>query len=123
MNQHGYLLELDPCNIPAYVVNGNETFNERQTLYSNIYIPSNAKLTVKNILNLLGDTTISIDNGGELIIDGGVITNANISFTIGGKLEIKHGGKLVMRTDVTFDTPIGALVEINNGEIIRSCDY
>lgn len=123
MNQHGYLEELNPVNTPVYVVNGNETFNERQAIKSNIYIPSNAKLTVKNVLNLLGNTTISIDNGGELIIDGGVITNANLSFTTGGKLEIKCGGKLVMRTNVTFNAPLGALVEINNGEIIKSCDF
>ena len=70
MNQHGYLEELNPVNTPVYVVNGNETFNERQAIKSNIYIPSNAKLTVKNVLKLLGNTTISIDNGGELIIDG-----------------------------------------------------
>lgn len=53
MNQHGYLEELNPVNTPVYVVNGNETFNERQAIKSNIYIPSNAKLTVKNVLNLL----------------------------------------------------------------------
>lgn len=61
--------------------------------------------------------------GGELVIDGGVITNADIDFSTGGKLTIKNGGKLVMRTNTDFEAPTGALVEIKNGEICKSNDF
>ena len=67
--------------------------------------------------------TITIESGGELVVDGGIITNANISFSTGGKLKIKNGGKLVMRTNTDFEAPIGALVEIENGEICRSDEF
>jgi len=65
----------------------------------------------------------SIESGGELIIDGGTITNADISFATGGKLTIKNGGKLIMRTNTDFEVPVGALVEIENGEICKSNDF
>ena len=55
--------------------------------------------------------------------DNGVITNAKISFSNGGKVEIKNGGKLVMRTGVNFVAPTGVMVDIKNGNILRSCDF
>ena len=80
-------------------------------------------MKVKDILNLFGRVTITIESGGELIIDGGTITNAYISFATGGKLTIKNGGKLVMRTNTDFEAPVGALVEVENGEICKSNDF
>ena len=73
-------------------------------------------MTVENVLNLFGRVTITIDSGGELVIDGGVITNADIDFSTGGKLTIKNGGKLVMRTNTDFVAPVGALVDIESGK-------
>ena len=67
--------------------------------------------------------TITIESGGELVIDGGVITNADIDFATGGKMKIINGGKLVMRTNTDFEAPVGAIVEVENGEICRSNDF
>jgi hypothetical protein len=72
---------------------------------------------------LFGRVTITVQSGGHLVIDGGVITNANITFASGGKLTIKNGGKLVMRTNTDFYVPTGALVDITSGEILRSNDF
>ena len=123
MGEYGYLNNLNPNNMPTYTVTGNELINSRQTMFTHIHIPTNSSLTVNNILNLLGDIEITIDNGGLLLIDGGVITNAKISFSNGGKVEIKNGGKLVMRTGVNFVAPTGVMVDIKNGNILRSCDF
>ena len=51
------------------------------------------------------------------------MTNVNISFEPGGKLTLKNGGKLVMRTNTDFNAPTGALVDITCGQIIRSNDF
>jgi hypothetical protein len=58
-----------------------------------------------------------------LIIDGGVLTNAKFVFESGGKLTIKNGGKIVMRTNNIFNPPSGAIVNIINGQIIGSNDF
>lgn len=114
---------LDPDGHSTLQITGNTTYNTRQFKFRHIRIASNATLKVKNILNLFGRVTITIESGGELIIDGGTITNADISFATGGKLTIKNGGKLVMRTNTDFVAPVGALVEIENGEICKSNDF
>ena len=119
----GDLETLNPDGNPTLQITGNTTYNTRQSKYSHIRINSNATLTIQNVLNLFGRVTITIESGGELVIDGGVITNAYIAFSSGGKLTIKNGGKLVMRTNTDFEAPIGALVEIEDGMICRSNDY
>lgn len=114
---------LFPNSIPPLLIQGDTTFDIRKSLYSHIVIAPNATLNIQNTLNLFGRVTITIESGGELNIDGGVITNANIDLAVGGKLTIKNGGKLVMRTNTDFLTPKGALVEIESGSICRSNDY
>ena len=41
----------------------------------------------------------------------------------GGKLTIKNGGKIVMRTNSEFYAPAGAFVDVSCGQIIRSNDF
>lgn len=119
----GELETLNPNGNSTLVINGNINYTTRQSKYSHIRITSGGKLTVKNILNLFGRVTVTIESGGELVVDGGVVTNANVSLSSGGKVTLKNGGKLVMRTNTDFIVPTGALADIQHGEIIRSNDY
>lgn len=66
---------------------------------------------------------VTIEPNGELVIDGGIITNADINFEVGGKLTIKNGGKLIMRTNTDFVVPIGGMADIENGSICRSNEF
>ena len=122
-NTIGDLEYLNPNGISTLQITENTTYNTRQSLYTHINIGSNAILNIQNVLNLFGRVTITIEPGGELVVDGGVITNADIDLAVGGKLIIKNGGKLVMRTNTDFAAPKGALVEIENGSICRSNDF
>lgn len=106
-----------------HVVSGTETYTSRKSIYTNIRIPSTSILCVKNICNIFGQVNIYIESGGELIIDGGVITNANIIMNSGSKLTIKNTGKLVMRTNTDFSAPLGAIVDVSNGEFLYSNDF
>lgn len=119
----GELETLNPDGNSTLVISGNITYTTRQSKYSHIRITSGGKLTVKNILNLFGRVTVTIESGGELVVDGGVVTNASISLSSGGKVTLKNGGKLVMRTNTDFVVPTGALADILHGEILRSNDY
>ena len=119
----GELETLNPDGNTTLVISGNTTYTTRQYKYSHIRITSGGFLTVKNILNLFGRVTVTIESGGELVIDGGVITNADISLAPGGKITLKNGGKLVMRTNTNFSCPTGTLADILNGEILRSNEY
>lgn len=119
----GELETLNPDDNPALVISGNLMFSTRQSRYSHVRISSGGKLTVKNILNLFGRVTVTIESGGELVIDGGVVTNADINMVSGGKITLINGGKLVMRTNTDFIVPTGAHADIQDGEILRSNDF
>lgn len=119
----GELESLNPNGNSTIVISGNITYITRQSIYSHIRITSGGKLAVKNILNLFGRVTVTIESGGELVIDGGVVTNTYINIVPGGKLTLKNGGKLVMRTDTDLVIPTGALSDILHSEILRSNDY
>ena len=51
------------------------------------------------------------------------MTNTAINLAQGSQLRITNGGKLVMRTNTDFEAPSGAVVEIEQGEIIGSNDF
>ena len=119
----GELMDLDPNGESAIIITGNVTYTTRQSQYRHIVIANGATLTVKNILNLFGRVTITVQSGAQLIIDGGVVTNTCINLAQGSQLIITNGGKLVMRTNTSFEAPLGAVVQIQQGEIIRSNDY
>ncbi len=124
-NNHviGNLESLTPTISSTLVINSNTTYTTRQFIYTHIRIASGGKLTVQNILNLFGRVLVSIESGGELVVDSGVVTNVKIDFASGGKITLKNGGKLVMRTNTDFNVPIGAIADIQNGEILRSNDF
>ena len=67
--------------------------------------------------------TVPCSEGGQLVIDGGAVSNADITMTSGSRLKIINGGKIIMRTNTNFEVPLGAIVDIQHGEIIRSDDF
>lgn len=66
---------------------------------------------------------ITVENGGKLIIDGGVITNADIQLQSGSQLQLLNGGVVVVRTDSDFYAPIGSVVSATYGKICKSSDF
>lgn len=72
---------------------------------------------------MFGRTTITVENGGRLIVDGGVITNADIQLQNGSQLQLLNGGVVVVRTDSDFYAPIGSVVNATYGKICKSSDF
>lgn len=123
MDEYGYLEEIDVQNNPTHVISGTETITTPTSMDACIRIPTNTTFIINSILNLFGHVTITIEGNGELIIDGGVISNAMVNITFGGKITIKNGGKMVLRTNTIFEAPIGSIIKIENGEICKSTDF
>lgn len=121
MDQYGNLETLSTNN--TYTISGNVTYTSSQSFKCNIKIPSNTSLTIKNTLNLFGKVKIYIESNGQLIVDGGVVTNADINLSSGGIINLKNGGIIVMQTGKDFTVPTNALLDITNGKIIRSNEF
>lgn len=122
LDAFGFLEDLADT-IPTHTVSGNETFSTRFFHIGHIRIPSNCTLTVTNILNLIGSETIYIENGGSLVVDGGIISNAAIVMSSGGSLSMLNSGRILMRKESSFVAPAGTTVDMSSGEILPFGSY
>jgi len=69
------------------------------------------------MVNLYGSCIIIVENGGQLIVDGGTIQDACLQLRIGSSMTIRNGGGIKMRSNCNFDAPQGAIVNIEYGSI------
>lgn len=82
-----------------------------------IVVPNGCTLTIAGGLMCTGTTTITVEAGGNLIIDGGVLANANLILSSSSRVRIKNDGTVYMRKDHDFSAPLGCVVEIEKGTI------
>lgn len=86
--------------------------------YPNITVLQNGTLTINNSTMIMKkNSTIRVQSGGKLVINGGQIQEANIVVESGGTLIIDHGGLVQLRHNGQYLTQLGAKVTINNGKI------
>lgn len=85
-------------------------------LNSNILIKNTGQLTIQGEVELMGHCRVIVEAGGKLIIAGGTLSNVDLILQPGSSLRITNGG--IIETRNSFDAPVGALVEILNGQIL-----
>jgi hypothetical protein len=61
--------------------------------------------------------TITIKNGGKLILSGGTIDDGNVVVQSGGKLTILNNGKILLGNYDNLDVQLGAEFDMDYGEI------
>lgn len=114
---------LDSLNIGTQIMEGlliipsASTIATDQELYSNIRITSSGLLTVQSEVELMGNSRVIVESGGQLVVDGGTLSNVDIDLKAGASLRIINGGIIQTRND--FVAPEGAIVDITHGEITR----
>jgi hypothetical protein len=64
----------------------------------------------------MGNCHVIVETGGQLIIDGGTLSNVELDLKIGASLIILNGG--VLNTSNGFEAPVGAIVHVLHGQII-----
>ena len=98
------------------IIEGRKTWTEDMELYCNIRVISGAVFSVKGHLQMKGSSTIIVESGGRLTVNGGTISNVNIDLKVGSTLKIVNNGKI--ETQNGFVAPVGAEVIINYGQIL-----
>ncbi len=112
---------IDSLNIGTQIMEGllvipsASTMTTDQELFSNIRITSGGHLTVESEVELKGNSRVVVEMGGQLVIDGGTLSNADIELKVGASLRLINGGIIETRND--FIAPVGATVDIIQGEI------
>lgn len=97
------------------VIPTTKTMNTNDSLYSNIRIISNGQLTIQSNVELIGNGKVIVDAGGKLIVNGGKLSNVDLILKPGATLDIINGG--IIETQNDFIAPLGAVVNISNGQI------
>lgn len=98
------------------IIPSDSIINTNQQLYSNIRIKSNVQLTIQSNVEMMGYSRVIVETGGTLIINNKTLSNADIVLKTGATLRIINDG--ILQTRNGFEAPIGAIVEIQSGQII-----
>ena len=80
-------------------------------------IVNGGTLTITGTTTLTGEAKIRICEGGTLIVDGGILQDADITMIPGSKLIVRNNGTIKMASGKTFEAPVGAIINIDSGEI------
>ena len=116
MDDYGHLHDI-PLRSP-WVLTSDECLNNTEDiLYNAIVIPSGYTLTISGSIMCVGSTSITVEPGGNLVVDGGILANSAINLSPSSTVTIKNGGIIYMRKDNDFLAPLGCIVNIQDGEI------
>jgi hypothetical protein len=114
MDGYGNLSVLANEIIISSLVGYNSVINPSH----DIRIVNGGQLCITNTTTLHNNAQITVENGGILTIDGGILNKARISLCAGSTLIIQNDGTINMATGEEFYTPVGASVTISNGKIV-----
>lgn len=59
-----------------FIIDGEQTWDGNYKFYQDIVVSNGSKLHITGRLEMVSQSSIIVESGGELIVDGGVITNA-----------------------------------------------
>jgi len=87
-----------------------------ETLTSDIEINQEVTLTITGSAYCMENVKIR-NNGGTIIIDGGILANADIELIPPCSLIIKNGGYIYMKKNLGLNIPLGCTFEVEEGEV------
>lgn len=119
MDEYGYCEDLNPATRPVEIISVTQSTSGMARQYSHIEVTNNATWTVGHNRTFYNGAKITIRNGCSLILtNGAVLENVEIVMESGATLKILENGKVHLRDGIGFEHPVGAVVEIEYGEIV-----
>lgn len=95
----------------------NISYAADSTITQRIGIVNGGTLTISGNSTLSGYAKIRVCEGGVLIVDGGSISDADLDLVPTSTLILRNGGTINMASGKSFHAPVGAIVQIESGEI------
>ena len=115
IDRYGYLQEIKSDSLIE--ITSTENWNADNYLYSNIVVRSKGTLSVSSKIIMYKNTTITVEFGGRLIVDGGILEQANITLKSGSNLTVKNDGQISLGVGDNVTSEIGAGINILSGSI------
>lgn len=113
----GLLYDIHPDEREEYVLSFPYCVYDNTLLFNHVRIADGGILTIKGYLLCHSNTALTIENGGELIVDGGTLSNVRIIMDEGGRITLRNKGTIFMRSGITLDE---GTVSIESGTIMSN---
>ena len=102
----------------AFFAPQNRPKNRQKTQLNHVSdFTRNRILTITGTVTKTEQIIIRVCEGGTLVIDGGTLLNANLQLIPGCHLIIRNNGCIRVPSGSTYNTPVGAIVDIESGSI------
>lgn len=115
MDEFGNLKDLRLEAFNELIIDEDVVYDTRRYVYNSIRIVNGGKLTIEDMVNLYGNCIITVEDGGQLIVDGGLLQDVSLNLGNGSSLTIRNGGVIKMRSNCIFDAPQGVVIDIDYG--------
>ncbi|MDR0940951.1 MAG: fibronectin type III domain-containing protein [Bacteroidales bacterium] len=96
---------------------GTQTWNIAQDKSGNITIQNGITLTVTANITALDCSVITIQNGGQLVVNGGTLDGFTVVAQSGSACTIQNNGKILLKNFDDFDIQLGATLNLISGEV------
>lgn len=103
-------------NYPLEITN-NETWDFKIRLYNDVVVNSGSILTINCNVLMPNNSKFIVNSGGQLILDGGSITNTSLIANSGSNITILGDGYLKLSSTGNLDINNGAVLDQKNGTI------
>ena len=117
LDAYGNLENISLASYPDIVINTDIVWNEDNYVYNNVRIVSGGKLTVSADVKKYFTSSIIVESGGELVIDGGTITHGNTIVKNNGILSIIGRGEIRLSDSNNFKVEQGGVFNQEFGKI------
>ena len=117
LDAFGNLENISLASYPDIVINTDTVWNEDNYVYNNVRIISGGKLNVSADVKKYFTSSIIVESGGELVIDGGGITHGSIIVKDNGTMSITGGGEIRLSDSNNFKVEQGGIFNQSFGKV------
>ena len=116
MDEYGNCASITPL---VENITTTQTWSANKILCKNIAVQSGVTLTIASTATVLSSNhTITIKNGGKLILSGGTIDDGYVIAQSGSELTISNNGKILLGNYDNLDVQLGATFNLEYGEVL-----
>lgn len=117
LDAYGHLETISSASYPTLTINSVIACSDDGYIHNDVRIVAGGKLTITGDIMKDDISSITIEEGGELIINGGTITQGNVVVKNGGKLSITGGGEIRLSDSNNFKIEIGGFFNQSFGKV------
>ena len=97
-------------------INSSVCWDDNNAVSKLVLIEQGGVLEISTTVDM-GSGTIIVQNGGKLIVNGGVLNNAAVEVESGGYLQIINNGTINLRSSAALDIQNGGTLDFVSGYI------